>query len=73
MYSAKRMGLDVHRNDLSCGHGFRRQLVMKSILETKATTILDFIQGLRDSLYVTFEEELLRPGCMTCLCPMSRR
>ena len=29
---------------------------MESILETKAATILQFIQGLRGSLYVTFEE-----------------
>ncbi|HEX2714569.1 MAG TPA: transposase [Candidatus Acidoferrales bacterium] len=29
---------------------------MESILETKAITILEFFQGLRGSLYVTFEE-----------------
>jgi hypothetical protein len=30
--------------------------VVESILETKAATILQFIQGLRGSLFVTFEE-----------------
>jgi len=35
----------------SCG-----KVVMESILETKAATILQFIQGLRGNLYVTFEE-----------------
>ncbi len=29
---------------------------MECILETKAATILQFIQGLRGSLFVTFEE-----------------
>jgi hypothetical protein len=29
---------------------------MESILETKATTILEFLQGLHGSLSVTFEE-----------------
>jgi transposase len=32
------------------------KLVMESILETKAETILQFIRGLRGSLHVTFEE-----------------
>ena len=32
------------------------RLVMESILETKAATILQFIHGLRGSLHVTFEE-----------------
>jgi hypothetical protein len=32
------------------------KLLMEAILETKAETILQFIQGLRGSLYVTFEE-----------------
>ena len=32
------------------------KLVMESIIETKASTILQFIQGLRGDLYLTFEE-----------------
>jgi len=32
------------------------KLIMECILETKAATILEFIQGLRGSLSVTFEE-----------------
>src|SRR5712692_4301530 len=32
------------------------KLVMESILETKANTILEFIRGLGGSLWVTFEE-----------------
>ena len=46
---------------------------MESILETKAATILQFIDGLRGSLYVTFEEgtcaawlyDLLKPPRVT--------
>jgi hypothetical protein len=32
------------------------KLVMESILETKASTILEFFAGLRGTLLVTFEE-----------------
>jgi len=34
----------------------RGNLGMEAILETKADTILEFIHGLRGSLWVTFEE-----------------
>jgi hypothetical protein len=32
------------------------KLVMESIIETRANTILEFVHGLRESLYLTFEE-----------------
>ena len=32
------------------------KLVMESIIETKAITILEFVHGLRGSLHLTFEE-----------------
>jgi hypothetical protein len=32
------------------------KVVMESILETKASTILEFLAGLRGGLFVTFEE-----------------
>jgi hypothetical protein len=32
------------------------KVIMESILETKASTILEFFAGLRGSLFVTFEE-----------------
>jgi hypothetical protein len=34
----------------------RGKLIMESILETKAATILEFLQGLHGSLSVTFEQ-----------------
>src|SRR5947199_10217951 len=49
--------MDVHKETISIavmnGEG---KLVMESIIETKAITILQFIQGLRGDLHVTFEE-----------------
>ena len=57
MNQAKCIGIDVSSsNDLGCRHGFRWQADRESILETKATTILQFIGGLGGSLLVTFEE-----------------
>src|SRR5438876_1920801 len=57
MNSEKYIGLDVHQATIvvavmeSTG-----KLVMESILETKAATILQFFAGLRGTLSVTFEE-----------------
>src|SRR6266849_5859958 len=57
MNDAKYIGMDVHQATISVAAGAsRRNLVMEAILETKAETILQFIRGLRGSLYVTFEE-----------------
>jgi len=54
---AKYIGLDVHQATISATVlDSAGKLVMESILETKASTILQFIHGLRGSLYVTFEE-----------------
>jgi hypothetical protein len=53
----KYIGMDVHQETISIavmnGDG---KLVMESIIETKAITILQFIQGLRGDLHVTLEE-----------------
>src|ERR1700687_2004896 len=57
MNDAKYIGLDVHQATLSATVlDCTGKLVMESILETKAATILQFIHGLRGSLHVTFEE-----------------
>jgi transposase len=57
MDSTKYIGMDVHKEVISIavmnGDG---KLVMESLIETKAITILQFIQGLRGALHVTFEE-----------------
>ena len=57
MNDAKYIGLDVHQATISVAVlDSAGKLVMESILETKAETILQFIRGLRGSLHVTFEE-----------------
>src|SRR5947209_12328232 len=57
MDSTKYIGMDVHKETVSIAvMNSGGKLLMESVLETKAATILQFIQGLRGSLYVTFEE-----------------
>src|SRR5712692_8774455 len=57
MDSTKYIGLDVHKETISIAVlNSSGKLVMESILETKASTLLQFVQGLRGSLHVTFEE-----------------
>ena len=57
MNSSKYVGLDVHTATISvavCNAGGK--LIMESVLETKASTLLQFIRGLGGDVYVTFEE-----------------
>src|SRR5271165_4428100 len=57
MNDAKYIGLDVHQATISAVVlDSTGRLMMESILETEASTILQFIHGLRGSLHVTFEE-----------------
>ena len=53
----KYIGLDVHKEAVAVavlnGAG---KLVMESIVETIASTLLDFLHGLRGELHVTLEE-----------------
>src|SRR5712692_7476757 len=57
MDNRKYIGMDVHQASISIavsdGAG---KVLMECIIETKAATVLEFIQGLRGSLWVTFEE-----------------
>src|ERR1700726_2317743 len=57
MNDAKYIGLDVHQATISVAVlDSAGKLVMEAILETKASTILQFIHGLCGSLHVTLEE-----------------
>ena len=57
MESTKYIGMDVHKETVSIAvMNSTGKLVMESIIETKTATILQFIQGLRGDLHVTFEE-----------------
>jgi transposase len=49
--------MDVHKNTVTIAvMNSAGRVVMESILETKAATLLQFMQGLRGNLLVTFEE-----------------
>ena len=78
MTGTKYIGMDVHKESISSAvmNGLGK-IVMESVIETKASTILQFIQGLHGELYVTFEEgtwaawlyDLLKPhvsGLLVC-------
>src|SRR5438309_8531334 len=57
MNDAKYIGLDVHQATISAAVlDSTGKLVMESILETKAATILQFVHGLCGSLHMVFEE-----------------
>src|SRR5215470_19543238 len=57
MRREKYIGMDVHQATISVAvrdaHG---KLIMECVLETKAATILEFVQGLSGTLALTFEE-----------------
>ena len=70
MLSVKYIGMDVHKETVSIAVlNSSGKLVMESILENKANTIIQFVEGLRGDLRVTLEEgtwaawlyDLLRP------------
>src|ERR1700704_299757 len=70
MDSTKYIGLDVHKETISIAVlNSSGKLVMETIIETKASMLVQFVRGLRGSLHVTFEEgtwaawlyDLLRP------------
>src|SRR6059058_5084201 len=49
--------MDVHTATISVAvRDAAGKLIMESVIETKAVTILQFIQGLRGDLHVTFQE-----------------
>src|SRR5947209_14998321 len=57
MSQEKYIGMDIHQATISVAvMDARGKLIMECLLETKAATILEFIQGLRGTLALTFEE-----------------
>jgi len=57
MNSVKYVGLDVHQSTISVAVlNAEGKLIVQSVLATQAAAILDFIHGVRGTLYVTFEE-----------------
>ncbi len=57
MDSTKYIGMDVHKEATTIAvMNSAGKLVMESIVETKAATMVQFFEGLRGELYVTLEE-----------------
>jgi transposase len=57
MDNVKYIGMDVHKEAIAIAVlNSSGKLVMECRIETKASTILDFLKGLRGSLHLTFEE-----------------
>ena len=57
MSQEKYIGMDVHQATISVAvMDAQGKLIMECLLETKAATIVQFIQGLQGTLSLTFEE-----------------
>src|SRR5271169_514542 len=57
MDSKKYIGMDVHKESISIAvRNAAGKIVMECVIETKANLILQFVDGLRGELHVTFEE-----------------
>src|SRR6059058_5590498 len=57
MTSTKYIGIDVHKESISIAvMNASGKIVMECVIETKASMILQFFDGLRGDLQVTFEE-----------------
>jgi len=58
MERTKYIGMDVHKETISIAvMNSAGKLVIESIVETKAMTILQFVQGLRGTLMITLKKE----------------
>jgi len=82
MDNRKYIGMDVHQANISIAVADAGgKLVMECVIETKAATILEFLQGLHGSLWVTFEEgtsagwlyDLLKPCVAKVMVCNSRK
>src|SRR5215469_11296744 len=57
MDRAKYIGMDVHKESISIAvRNSAGKVVMESVIETKANMVLQFVDGLRGEVQVTFEE-----------------
>ncbi|HEV2698263.1 MAG TPA: transposase [Terriglobales bacterium] len=57
MSQEKYIGMDIHQATISAAvMDAQGKVIMECLLETKATTILEFVQGLHGTLSLTFEE-----------------
>ena len=65
----KYIGMDVHKEAVVIAvRNSTGQLVMESIVETKASSLLQFIHGLQGELHVTWEEGTWAATCCARGC-----
>ena len=65
MTSTKYIGMDVHKESISIAvMNSVGKVVMECVIETKASTILQFIHGLRGDLQLTFELDEILGKCL---------
>src|SRR6202051_599726 len=68
------IGMDVHKEAVvSALLHSSGKLVMESIVETKASSILQFVHGLRGELHVTWEEGTWASWLYDLLLPQVRQ
>ena len=72
----KYVALDVHKASVAIGvRDAKGKYIMESIVETKATTLLEFVKGLSGTIHLTLEEgtqsawlyDLLKPHVAACV------
>jgi transposase len=74
MSQEKYIGMDVHQATVSAAVRDRNgNLLMECILETKADTLLEFVQGLHGTLSLAFEEGTLAAWLHDLLKPHVNR
>jgi transposase len=74
MDNRKYIGMDVHKEAIAIAVlNAAGKLVMESIIETKANTILEFLKGLRGELHLTFEEGTWTSWLYDLLQPQVKR
>ena len=57
MDSRKYIGMDVHQATISAVvRNASGKIIVETILETKASTVLEFVRGMNGNLWITFEE-----------------
>jgi len=72
MSQEKYIDRDVHEATISAAvRNAQGKLLMESVLETKADTMVEFVQGVRGTLALAFEEGTWGPGYTIYASPMS--
>jgi hypothetical protein len=70
MESVKYIGLDVHQSTISVAGNGEGKLLMQSVIATKATAVLDWLNRLRGVLHVIFE---FYRTCRVAIAPQTRK